>query len=346
MRRIAWPWIALVAMLAQGCGALIGIQDVPPPTDQDASPGGVGGSQESGGSPGSGGTGGVGGTGGASTGGGGSAGVSGNEEEGGMATGGAAGSPMSEGGADAAPAILEFEVGTGSPTPPNPDDYGTQGDMATHHYTLKNVGGSETSAITLAITGNLAWEVVYEQGDCEQGVTRLSPGDSCVVTVIFHAGTQSPGDFYNATLTASATAGGKTTNGLKGKIARHWVLHYNGALIGSAVTGAVEGDMSGIPCTVDVHTSHRRQMFSVPNGIQVQLSCTDNVSCSAATYCVATNPTAVRQCTTTTTLGTYWESNGGCVAMGGPTTRWVSPESIGIGCDTNLVNLVQEYACE
>jgi hypothetical protein len=339
--------MVFAAMFGQGCGALIGIEDVPPATNGDASPGHTGGSQGSGGSPGSGGTGGGdGGTGGTPAGGSGGGGSGGtSEEEGGMATGGGAGSDVLDAGPDASPALLQFQVGTASPTPPNPDDYGTQADSATHQYTLKNIGGSKTSAIMLGISGNQAWEIIYRSGDCEHGVTQLPPGESCNVTVMFNAGKQNPGDYYTATLAASATAGGSTTNDIKGKIARFWALQYNGALIGTDVKGLVLGaDMTGVPCNDAVYTTFRREMFAVPNGIQVLLECNDFTSCTGRTYCRAPNTTAVRQCGTTTTLGTYWEADAGCAAAGVSGTYWASP-NVDQTCDTSLVHLVTEYSC-
>lgn len=109
--------------------------------------------------------------------------------------------------------ILKFKVGTISPTPPNPDDYGSTSTNITHTFTLENIGEGTTSAITVAITGTDSAAWIRGTDNC-QG-QQLAPNANCTIQVTFLGGSLTAGS-YTAILNATATSGGTTTNTLKG----------------------------------------------------------------------------------------------------------------------------------
>lgn len=116
-------------------------------------------------------------------------------------------------------AALSFMTGSGSPTPPNPDTYGTaslplSANMA-HIYTLKNTGnGSTISAITMSIIGTDASKWTISINNC---TTPLTAGSSCTITVAFLAGTQLEGS-YSAALKAYASTGETAINTMTGTV--------------------------------------------------------------------------------------------------------------------------------
>lgn len=109
--------------------------------------------------------------------------------------------------------ILGFHVGTISPTPPNPDDYGTTSTNVTHTFTLRNTGDAPTTAITVSLGGANPDGFMIGTNNC----TTLAGGASCTVQVHF-LGAFSASGSYTATLQATATSGGTVTNTIQGTI--------------------------------------------------------------------------------------------------------------------------------
>lgn len=109
--------------------------------------------------------------------------------------------------------VLGFHVGTISPNPPNPDDYGTTSTNVTHTFTLRNTGDAATTAITVSIGGTNPDGFMLGTNNC----TTLAAGASCTVQVHF-LGAFSASGSYTATLSATATSGGTTTNTIQGTI--------------------------------------------------------------------------------------------------------------------------------
>jgi hypothetical protein len=111
--------------------------------------------------------------------------------------------------------IIKFRVGTVSPTPPNPDEYGSTSTNVTHTFTLENIGEGTSSAISVTVTGtnSAAW---FKATDNCQG-QQLAPTESCTIQMTFLGGILSAGS-YTATLNATAVTGGTTTNDLKGTV--------------------------------------------------------------------------------------------------------------------------------
>ena len=100
-------------------------------------------------------------------------------------------------------ATLQFVVGASSPNPPNPDNFGTTNVTIAHTYTLKNVGGLTTTAVTMSITGANAANFSLAADNCS-GFT-LAPNATCTMQVDFNAGTAgTAAAAYTATLQATA----------------------------------------------------------------------------------------------------------------------------------------------
>jgi len=112
------------------------------------------------------------------------------------------------------PAVLQFQIGAGSPNPPNPDPYTLS---SFHTYTLKNIGNIDSSAIAISLTGAnpTLWAFISNGNHC---TSALPAGSSCTVDVGFSASMDgtSAGD-YSATIQASATLGGIATNAMTGR---------------------------------------------------------------------------------------------------------------------------------
>lgn len=111
------------------------------------------------------------------------------------------------------PATLAFQTGTSSPNPPNPDSYGSTTTNVTHTYTLKNTGASDTTNVTVTITGANAASFAKGTDNCSGA--PLTAGSSCTIQVTFLGAFQSSGA-YTATLTATAATGGTVTNTMNG----------------------------------------------------------------------------------------------------------------------------------
>ncbi len=114
-------------------------------------------------------------------------------------------------------AQLEWVVGGASPTPPNPDDYGSTTTNITHTYTLTNSGDVTSSAISInTIAGTpAAW--VIGTDTCSGGGNELASMASCTVQMTFLGGSLPTGS-YNTVLRANATTGGSTDNLLQGNV--------------------------------------------------------------------------------------------------------------------------------
>ncbi len=108
--------------------------------------------------------------------------------------------------------ILKFMVGTSNP-PPNPADYGTTSTNSDLTFILKNIGEAPSSQISVTLTGTdpSAWFISAD--NCKDQI--LAPNIQCTVQVTFLGLTLSAKS-YAAVLNAAATAGGTTTNELKG----------------------------------------------------------------------------------------------------------------------------------
>jgi hypothetical protein len=94
-------------------------------------------------------------------------------------------------------ADLAFLTGTTSPTPPNPDSYGSTTTNVTHTFTLINNGNVDSTGITLAIGGTNA-SAFSLNNTCS---ATLMPGSTCTFQVTFLGGTLAAGT-YNAVINA------------------------------------------------------------------------------------------------------------------------------------------------
>lgn len=115
----------------------------------------------------------------------------------------------------AATPVVEFVVGSMSPTPPNPDSYGTTSTNVSHIYTVKNKGDATSGTLTMSLTGADASAWVIGVDECSGNT--LVANASCAVQVTFRGGFLSSGN-YSATLNVSSTPGGSSTNSLEGSV--------------------------------------------------------------------------------------------------------------------------------
>lgn len=109
---------------------------------------------------------------------------------------------------------LEFVTGTSSPTPPNPDNYGSTTTNITHTFTIRNKGGSDTTAVTVSIGGANPAAFVIGTDNCTGA--PLASGATCTVQVSF-TGSVLPSGTYNGTVTATAATGGTVSNVITGQ---------------------------------------------------------------------------------------------------------------------------------
>ncbi|MBC7540672.1 MAG: IPT/TIG domain-containing protein, partial [Bacteriovorax sp.] len=112
-------------------------------------------------------------------------------------------------------ADLKWQIGATSPTPPNPDPFGTTSTNVTHTYTLKNTGDVASSTITLSKTGSDSAAWLFGTDTCTS--TTLAAGATCTVQVTFLGQFLATGS-YSAILNAVATSGGTTTNNMNGSV--------------------------------------------------------------------------------------------------------------------------------
>ena len=111
-------------------------------------------------------------------------------------------------------AVLEWQVGSASPNPPNPDNFGTTITNVTHTYTLRNIGTAASGTIVTSIEGAQASAFTKFPADSCNGVT-LAAGASCTMNVTFLGGMMTSGT-YSATLRATAPSSGTTDNAIQG----------------------------------------------------------------------------------------------------------------------------------
>ena len=106
-------------------------------------------------------------------------------------------------------ADLKWQTGATSPNPPNPDAYGSTVTNITHTYTLRNYGDLTSSTITISKTGTAPAGWMFGTDNCT-GNTLASLA-TCTVQLTF-LGQFLPSGSYSASLEATATTGGTTTN--------------------------------------------------------------------------------------------------------------------------------------
>lgn len=111
--------------------------------------------------------------------------------------------------------VIEFVVGSMSPTPPNPDSYGTTSTNVSHIFTVKNKGDATSGTLTMSLSGTDASAWVIGIDDCTGNT--LVANASCAVQVTFQGGFLSSGS-YSATLNVTASPGGSSTNSLEGSV--------------------------------------------------------------------------------------------------------------------------------
>lgn len=112
-------------------------------------------------------------------------------------------------------AQLQWQVGSVSPNPPDPDSYGTTAVNVTHTYTLRNVGDVTSGAVSISITGTNP-TAFFKGTDTCNGNT-LNPGSTCTVQITFLGGGLPTGS-YSAILNATATPGTSDTNSMSGSV--------------------------------------------------------------------------------------------------------------------------------
>lgn len=112
--------------------------------------------------------------------------------------------------------LLEWQVGSASPNPPNPDSYGSTTVNVTHTYTLKNIGDVTTTAVSVSLVGGNSTAWMVGSDNCS-GFT-LAPAATCTVQETFMAGVPLPTGTYSTTLRATATTGGTTNNTMNGSV--------------------------------------------------------------------------------------------------------------------------------
>jgi hypothetical protein len=108
---------------------------------------------------------------------------------------------------------LSFVTGTSSPTPPNPDAYGTTTTNITHTFTVKNIGEGTTSSISVNLIGTDAAAWILGTDNCT-GQT-LAVNATCTIQATFLGSFLTP-KAYSATLQVGATSGGTVTNSISG----------------------------------------------------------------------------------------------------------------------------------
>lgn len=122
------------------------------------------------------------------------------------------------------PAQLQWQVGSASPTPPNPDNYGSTNSNVMHTYTLKNVGTGTSSSVVAFLDGTNPdkWTASTTCGP------PLAPNATCTFDATFLAGNnnQTAGS-YTALVRATATNGGQATQTINGTAAYNWVESIN-----------------------------------------------------------------------------------------------------------------------
>ncbi len=109
-------------------------------------------------------------------------------------------------------ARLEWVVGGVSPTPPNPDNYGSTSTNIMHTYTLRNVGTVSSGGVTVSIEGIQSFAYMIHTNNCG---AVMAPAAQCTVSVNFLGSMLGSGS-YTATLRATGAPGGTTDNVMQG----------------------------------------------------------------------------------------------------------------------------------
>ncbi len=111
-------------------------------------------------------------------------------------------------------ARLEWVVESASPTPPNPDNFGTTTVTVMHTYTLKNVGTLTSGTIGVSLQGIQSFAFQIHGGGTCEGAT-LAPAAECIMNINFLGNLVGSGS-YSAQLRATGTPGGTTNNDIQG----------------------------------------------------------------------------------------------------------------------------------
>jgi hypothetical protein len=110
-------------------------------------------------------------------------------------------------------AVLAFQVGTASPTPPNPDSYGSTNTNITHTFTVENTGVANTSSVSVFLSGTSPAVWIIGTDTCTGAF--LAQNDTCTIQLTFIGALIGNGS-YSAILNATATSGGSVTNSVSG----------------------------------------------------------------------------------------------------------------------------------
>jgi hypothetical protein len=109
--------------------------------------------------------------------------------------------------------LLGFVTGTASPTPPNPDSYGSTTTNVTHTFTIRNSGTANATGVSATLTGSGAAGYTIGTDNCT-GATIL-PNTTCTIQVSFNGALLVSGT-YSAVLQVSGTGVTMVTNNLSG----------------------------------------------------------------------------------------------------------------------------------
>ncbi len=110
-------------------------------------------------------------------------------------------------------ANLNWVVGGASPTPPNPDNYGSTATNVTHTFTLTNNGGVTSGTISVYMSGSAPAAFLVGTDTCSG--TTLAPAGTCTVQLTFLGAFLGTGT-YNANIEATATSSGTAVNAVIG----------------------------------------------------------------------------------------------------------------------------------
>ncbi len=239
------------------------------------------------------------------------------------------------------PAVLQFQVGSASPTPPNPASYGTTNGTTALVFTLKNVGLGTSSPINTFLLG--ATNIYALAADNCDGQS-LGPSQACTLEVDFLAGqpNQMAGT-WNASVNASATNGGTTTNNLSGTAAYVWEqytnygTHYGAGPGSSYTTTEPSGSCTTKGGTIEV------KYFDAPAGLQIAFvrSAGCDASCGlTSNWCFVSAPSqGLRECFGETGQDYVFESGGRTGTFGAQQTCF--PSGTASPAYTNVVNTPQ-----
>tara|TARA_R110002072_G_scaffold276051_1_gene437383 strand:- start:111990 stop:116984 length:4995 start_codon:yes stop_codon:yes gene_type:complete len=115
----------------------------------------------------------------------------------------------------AAAANLSWQVGGASPTPPNPDNYGSLSTNVTHTFTLENNGAVTSGTISTYMDGSAPAAWLVGTDNCNG--TTLAPAATCTVQLTFLGAFLGSGS-YSANINANATASGTAVNAVQATV--------------------------------------------------------------------------------------------------------------------------------